>query len=253
MRVGHGGLRISHAALSCARGARYSTGASFTISGRPSDVSYMPRTVSSAPSSSGSLASMSIVPTTDRDGPTRPDSRAAVDELIEQLADAPESGRARPPLEPGEIVGVEGDGDSLLGHSMFIRYSLKRDQACKPLEPRTGAPTRHNSPAPGRRCGAMAFGPVSFLGVLCALCALCALCVLCFLCVLCADRAARRPVPRPAPDARRRPWHRHTEPRSRPLRPVRRDRGRRRELPCGFRGRGRAPRGGGRPLRGSRR
>ena len=84
---------------------RYSAVASLTISGRRSDISYMPRTTSSAPSSSGSLASMSIVPTTERDGPIRAGFPRGGDELIDQLADAPESGRARPPLEPGEVVG----------------------------------------------------------------------------------------------------------------------------------------------------
>src|ERR687891_2330183 len=46
------------------------------------------------------------------------------DNLIQQLADAPDAGRARSPFEPRHVIGIEGDRDRLLGHMMFIRYSL---------------------------------------------------------------------------------------------------------------------------------
>src|SRR6185503_15780629 len=34
-------------------------------------------------------------------------------------ADAPEAGGARPPLQPGEVVGVERDRDCLFGHYVY--------------------------------------------------------------------------------------------------------------------------------------
>src|SRR5262245_46645537 len=45
-------------------------------------------------------------------------------ELIEELADTPEPCGSGPALQPHDVVGVQRDGDGLLRHTMFIRYSL---------------------------------------------------------------------------------------------------------------------------------
>src|SRR4051812_12492477 len=44
-------------------------------------------------------------------------------QLIEQLADTTDTGGAGAAFQPGQVIGLEGHGDRLLGH-MFIRYRL---------------------------------------------------------------------------------------------------------------------------------
>src|SRR2546425_4482007 len=43
------------------------------------------------------------------------------DDLIEELADAPEACRTGASLEPRQVLRVEGDGDGLLTHTIIIR------------------------------------------------------------------------------------------------------------------------------------
>ena len=147
VRVGHRGLRISHGALSSAPPAsRYSSRRFLTISGRPSDVSNMPRNASSARSSSGSLA-IDVDGPDDR--PRRPDPAGFArrgHELIEQLADAPQTGSARPAFQPGEVVGCRASRRLPAWPYMFIRYSLKAASSCMLLA--ANAATR---PSPARK------------------------------------------------------------------------------------------------------
>ena len=57
-----------------------------------------------------------MVPTTDREGPRAGLPRGG-HELIEQLADAPQSGGSGPPFQPRDVVGIERHRDRLLGHT----------------------------------------------------------------------------------------------------------------------------------------